>query len=40
LRAMVVEIAYLRAFFDFVLKEGKDTMFRHPDPAFPEITIV
>lgn len=40
LRAMVVEIAYLRAFFDFVLKEGEDTMFRHPDPAFPEITIV
>jgi hypothetical protein len=39
-RAMVVEITYLRAFFDFVLKEGKDTMFRNPDPAFPEVTIV
>jgi dienelactone hydrolase len=39
-RATVVEIAYLRAFFDFVLKGGKDTLFRHPDPSFPEITIV
>jgi pimeloyl-ACP methyl ester carboxylesterase len=39
-RATVVEIAYLKAFFDFVLKEGKDTLFRHADPAFPEITIV
>jgi pimeloyl-ACP methyl ester carboxylesterase len=39
-RATVVEIAYLKAFFDFVLKGGKDTMFKHADPAFPEITIV
>ena len=39
-RATVVEITYLKAFFDFVLKRGKDTMFRHSDPAFPEITIV
>jgi dienelactone hydrolase len=39
-RATVVEIAYLKGFFDFVLLGVKDTMFKHPDPAYPEISIV
>ena len=40
IRATVVEIAYLKAFFDFVFYGKGDAMFRHPDKDFPEITIV
>lgn len=40
LRMMVVQSTYLKAFFDFVLRGGSDHIFRCPDPAFPEMTIV
>jgi len=40
LRMMVVQSTYLKAFFDFVLREGSDHIFRCSDPAFPEISIV
>lgn len=40
LRMMVVQSIYLKAFFDFVLREGSDHVFRCPDQAFPEVTIV
>jgi hypothetical protein len=39
-RATVVEIAYLKSFFEFVFYGKGDGMFRHPDKKFPEITIV
>jgi pimeloyl-ACP methyl ester carboxylesterase len=40
LRMMAVQSIYLKAFFDFVLREGSDHVFRYPDQAFPEVTIV
>ena len=40
LRMMVLQLAYLKAFFDFVLKKGRDDIFRGPDPRFPEVAIV
>ena len=39
IRATVVEIAYLKGFFDFVFGRGGDGMLRRPDKKFPEITI-
>jgi hypothetical protein len=38
-RAMVVELVYLKAFFDFVLLEKENILFKRPDPAFPEVSI-
>lgn len=40
IRATVVEVAYLKGFFDFVFYGKGDGMFKHPDKAFPEIAIV
>jgi hypothetical protein len=40
IRATVGEVAYLKAFFDFVFCKEGDEMFREPDKAFPEITVV
>jgi hypothetical protein len=39
-RMLVLQSAYLAAFFDFVLKKGSDDIFGSPDPRFPEVAIV
>jgi hypothetical protein len=39
LRMMVVQSTYLKAFFDFLLKDGSDDMFRSLNQAFPEVKI-
>jgi dienelactone hydrolase len=39
LRMVVVQSTILKAFFDFVLKEGSDHIFKSADQAFPEIKL-
>jgi hypothetical protein len=38
-RAIAVELTYLKAFFDFVFLEKKDKKFKKPGPVFREIRI-
>lgn len=40
IRATLIEIAYLKAFFDYVFGKGKDDIFRKNDPKYPEIVII